>query len=331
MQFFTSPAEVPEGFGPSAVAIGKFDGVHAGHRRVIAELERVAAAGSLSTVAVTFDRHPLALLNPASCPVPLVSNTQKVELLAGTGLDATLMLTFDRALSELAPEEFVSSILVDALHARVVLVGSDFRFGIRGSGTVATLRELGAVHGFEVVLVEDVVLAITKEHRTADDTEERRASSTWIRELLGAGRVREAAELLGHLPTIRSVVVRGAQRGRELGYPTANLSADLEEGYIPADGVYAAWLTVGDERYGAAVSIGNNPTFEGVPDKQVEAHALDQSMDLYDRTVELSFVEYIRPMNKFDSIDALITQMNRDEARIRDILGYPSTSGTARA
>lgn len=317
MQVYTSPAEVPSSVAPSAVAIGKFDGVHAGHRRVIGALLAVAAEKQLSAVAVTFDRHPLALLNPELCPVPLVSNEQKLELLADTGLDATLMLTFDRELSEMAPEDFVRSILVDALGAKVVLVGSDFRFGTKGSGTAESLIESGKELGFEVRLVDDVLVTAN-----AFGEEPRRASSTWIRELLSKGLITEAATLLGHLPAIRSVVVPGAQRGRELGYPTANLSPDLE-GFVPTDGVYAAWLTVEGERYGAAVSIGNNPTFEGVPDRQVEAHVLDAKIDLYGKLVELAFVDYIRPMSRFENADALVTQMGRDEQRIRDLLGYP--------
>ena len=317
MQLYTGLGDVPADLGGSAVAIGKFDGVHAGHRRVITNLIDIARERSLSAIAVTFDRHPLALLNPAACPAPLVSNGQKVDLLAATGLDATLMLTFDRALSELSPEAFVQDILVDALHARVVLVGSDFRFGAKGAGNIERLTELGAAAGFEVRLVDDVSAT-----PVAEGEQPRRASSTWIRELLSKGRVEEAATLLGHEPSIRSLVVPGAQRGRELGYPTANLSPEIE-GFVPADGVYACWLSVDGLKLGAAVSVGNNPTFEGVPDRQVEAHVLDKKIDLYGKTVELAFVEYIRPMNKFNSADELVTQMTRDERRIREILGYP--------
>jgi len=312
MQFFASLAAVPDDFGPSAVAIGKFDGVHAGHRKVIEALTSVAASKNLVATAVTFDRHPLALLRPELCPEPLLSNAQKIERLSETGLDATVMLEFDKAFSEQSPESFVESILVNALHARVVLVGSDFRFGAKGAGTVDTLRELGKRYDFEVTLIEDVVATAT----------ERRASSTWVRELLTAGSVDEAADLLGHLPTIRAVVVHGVQRGRELGYPTANLAPAIE-GFIPADGVYAAWFTVDGERHGAAVSIGNNPTFDGVPDKQVEAHVLDASLDLYDKSVEVSFVKYIRGMQKFSGMDALSEQMAIDEEVIRGLLGYP--------
>lgn len=318
MQLYESLSDVPPRFGPSAVAIGKFDGVHAGHRRVIAELLDVARPQSLTATIVTFDRNPLSLLRPEKCPLPLISNAQKVELLAETGVDATVMLAFDRAFSEQSPEEFVRTILVDALHASVVLVGSDFKFGVRGSGTVDVLERLGREHGFEVRLIADVVAS-------PETTSPRRASSTWVRELLADGRVAEAAEVLGHEATVRGVVVQGAQRGRELGYPTANLSPGME-GFIPGDGVYAAWFTADGKRYGAAVSIGNNPTFEGVPDKQVEAHVLDETIDLYGKTVEVAFVSYIRGQVKYSTVEALIEQIADDEARVRVILGYPPRS-----
>ncbi len=313
MILFESLDSVPHQFGPSAVAIGKFDGMHTGHQQVIARVRSVAAAENLTSVAVTFDRHPLSLLNPDACPVSLLSNNQKVELLAESGLDATLMLEFDRPFSALSPEEFVTRVLVVALNTRVVFVGSDFRFGAKGAGTVDVLRKLGESHGFRVEIIDEV--------RSAGH---RRASSTYIRELLNEGRVREAATILGRPPSIRAVVVGGEQRGRTLGYPTANMSRNVE-GLIPADGVYAAQLTVDGETYGAAVSIGNNPTFEGVPDKQVEAHALDQSFDLYGKSATLAFIDYIRPMNKFPNAEALVVQMNRDELKIRDILGVPKS------
>ncbi len=315
MDVITSLADVPAGLGPSAVTIGKFDGVHAGHRRVIGELRTVAEAEGLAAVAVTFDRNPLSLLRPELCPAPLVSNAQKLELLADTGLDATVMLTFDAAFSAQSPEEFVRRVLVDGLRARVVLVGSDFRFGAKGAGTVDVLRELGAASGFEVRLIDEVLAP------AADG--ERRASSTWVRELLGEGRVAEAAAVLGRAPSIRAEVVAGEQRGRTMGYPTANLSHDVE-GFIPADGVYAARITIDGAQYGAAVSIGNNPTFVGIAPQTVEAHVLDESFDLYGKRVELAFIEYIRPMNKFDGMDALVAQMNADEVRIRTILGQPA-------
>ncbi len=309
MLTFTAASDVPEDFGPTAVTIGKFDGVHTGHRAVLARLIDIAGQRGLRSAVVTFDRNPLRLLAPERCPQSLVSNAQKLELLAATGVDATLMLTFDRERSEQSAEDFVVSVLVRALAARVVLVGSDFRFGARGVGTTELLQRLGAEHGFEVVLIDDVV------------TDGRRASSTWIRELLNEGRVREAAALLGALPGIRSIVAHGQQRGRTLGYPTANLDPGLMEGFIPADGVYAAWMTIDGSRYPAAVSIGNNPTFEGVPEKQVEAHAIDAALDIYGQAVALEFVEYIRGMRKFAGSEELAVQMRSDEDRIRELLG----------
>ena len=308
MLLFESTASMPADFGPSAVSIGKFDGMHAGHRRVIAELRAVAGAEGLQSVAVTFDRNPLSLLRPELCPAPLLSNAQKVELLDESGLDATLMLEFNQERASQAPEDFVREVLVDTLQARVLLVGADFRFGNRGAGDVALLEALGGKLGFRVQRIDDVVDG------------QRRASSTWIRELLDAGEVDEATRLLGRPPSIRAIVVGGHQRGRDLGYPTANLSHDVE-GFVPADGVYAARLVIDGERYGAAVSIGNNPTFEGIADKTVEAHALDQSFDLYGKTVGLEFVQFIRSMKKFPNADALVTQMNADEVQIRSILG----------
>jgi riboflavin kinase/FMN adenylyltransferase len=321
VQFFDSLGSVPPGFGPSAVTIGKFDGVHAGHRAVLAELQSVAAERDLVATVITFDRNPLRLIDPKRCPEALVSNAQKIALLEKTGVDATLMLAFDKAFSEQPPEEFVQSILVTTLAARVVFVGEDFRFGVRGSGTVAMLDRLGAQYGFEVRHIPEVLMSATAapSSGTPSTVDARRASSTWIRELLERGEVAAAAVPLGRLHTVRSIVVRGEQRGRELGYPTANLSPAVE-GFIPRDGVYAAWATVPTGRFGAAVSIGNNPTFDGVPQKQVEAHLLDQNLNLYGEAIELQFVDYIRPMYKFDSADALARQMRIDEEQVREIL-----------
>ena len=309
MQFWDALADVPADVGPTAVTIGKFDGVHVGHRGVIDLLEQVAAERGLTSAVVTFDRHPLAVLRPGSVPRALVSNRQKRELLEAAGVAATLMLTFDDELRSLTPAQFVDRILVGALHARVVFVGDDFRFGIRGSGTVDTLRELGAERGLEVVSIDDVRLGGG-----------RRASSTWIRELLEAGDVKRAGELLGREPAVRGIVVHGEQRGRELGFPTANLAPD-SEGYVPADGVYAARVLVGDTTYPAAVSVGHNPTFEGVPEKQVEAHLLDVSLDLYGQGLTVMFVDWVRGNVAFEGIDALIEHIRADVVRTREVLG----------
>ncbi|HWR86339.1 MAG TPA: bifunctional riboflavin kinase/FAD synthetase [Rhodoglobus sp.] len=295
----------------TAVTIGKFDGVHTGHRAVVARLRALADERDLATVVVTFDRNPLSLLAPDKCPDALLSNPQKLERLARTGVDATVMLAFDRELSQVPAEEFVSRMLVHELHAGLVLIGADFRFGARGAGSAELLQRMAPELGFEVVVLDEVL------------EQGRRASSTWVRELLAEGRVGEAAQLLGEPPAVRSTVARGEQRGRQLGYPTANLDPAAIEGFIPADGVYAAWMTVDGRRYPAAVSIGNNPTFEGVPAQQVEAHALDADLDIYGRPIEVEFVDRVRGMRRFDGVEPLIAQMRDDEARVRRILSQP--------
>ncbi len=311
MKVLPGVAAIPIDWPASAVSIGKFDGVHAGHRAVIGELQRLATQNALTSVVVTFDRHPLALLSPEVSPRTLVSTEQKVELLAETGVDATLVLEFNLALASLDPEEFVLEVLVNGLHARHVLVGRDFRFGRHGAGDVDLLRDLGFRFGFAVDLIDDV---------KPDNT--RRVSSTWIRELLAEGDVSAATALLGHLPTMRGVVVHGAARGRELGFPTANLAPDAE-GLTPADGVYAGWLTDAGVRYPAAISVGNNPTFEGVNRKQVEAYVLDQPFEhfnIYDHRIDLAFVQHIRGMVAYEGIEPLIAQMRTDVLNVRDIL-----------
>jgi riboflavin kinase/FMN adenylyltransferase len=307
MLLFDGVGAVPAGFGPSAVTIGKFDGVHLGHRGVLTQLSSLAADRGLQPVLVTFDRHPFSLLRPEACPEALTSNDQRAALLDGTDVAATLVLEFTRELSELEPAEFVEQVLVRALDAKLVLTGADFRFGHRGAGRIETLRELGALHGFEVVLLEDV--------QVAGD----RVSSTRIRELLAVGDVRAAARQLGRLPRVRSTVVHGDAIGREIGFPTANLDPAIE-GFLPADGVYAAWAWIDGVRYGAAVSIGNNPTFDGIPARRTEAHLLDASVDAYGKTIELDFVDYIRPMVKFDGIDTLVAALSADVDRIRALL-----------
>jgi riboflavin kinase/FMN adenylyltransferase len=184
VQFYEDTADVADGFGPSAVTIGKFDGVHVGHRAVIAHLERTAREHDLVATVVTFDRHPLNVIDPPHVPPALTSTAQRRELLEDAGVDATLLLRFDQELQSKSPEAFVSEILVDTLHARLVFVGSDFRFGAKGAGDVSLLRVLGEQHGFTVELIDDVDLI---DDVRPDD--ERRVSSTWIRELLGQGRV----------------------------------------------------------------------------------------------------------------------------------------------
>jgi riboflavin kinase / FMN adenylyltransferase len=313
MIVFHDPAEVPEGFGPSVVAIGKFDGVHAGHRAVIERARVDATPSGAKVVAVTFDRNPLRTLRPEICPDDLVGLTQKLRLLDEAGVDATLVLHFDAELAGIPAEDFVRNFLVGALGATMVLVGRDFRFGRGGTGNPDLLSAMGEALGFRVDVIDDI--------RAIEG--ERRVSSTWIRELLAAGEVEAASRLLGRAPSVWGEVVHGLKRGRELGFPTANLSRELE-GFVPADGVYAGWLI--DEaaglrpgtRYPAAISVGTNPTFDDVPLRQVEAYVLDEvDLDLYGHSVEVQFTARIRGMAAFDGIEALKVQMADDVSRVR--------------
>lgn len=312
MIVFHDLAEVPEDFGPSVVAIGKFDGVHAGHRAVIRQLEERAAQTGARSVAVTFDRNPLAVLRPDRCPENVVTVDRKIELLGELGLDATLLLTFDADLAARSAEDFVTEILVDALHVSTVLVGQDFRFGHRGAGTPELLREMGPRFGFTVEVVDDVYLPDSP----------RRVSSTWIRELLMAGDVTGAARVLGRSPDVRGVVVHGLKRGRELGYPTANLST-IVDAFVPADGVYAGWLVDHDTgiRHPSAISVGTNPTFDDVVERQVEAHVLGETeLDLYGHDVSVEFTQRLRGMVAFEGIEKLTTQMAADVADAERVL-----------
>lgn len=304
MILFRDPQQVPAGFGPSVVAIGKFDGVHAGHRAVIRRLKQIADATGQRAVAVTFDRNPLAVLRPDRCPENVVTVDRKLELLGELDLDATLVLTFDAELAARSAEEFVTSILVKALGVSTVLVGEDFRFGHGGAGNPELLRELGPTHGFTVEVVDDVFL----------DGSARRVSSTWIRELLIDGDVATAARVLDRHVDVRGEVVHGLKRGRELGFPTANLSASVDS-FVPADGVYAGWLVDHQTgiRHRAAISVGTNPTFDDVLERQVEAHVIGETdLDLYGHDVTVEFVERLRGMVAFEGIEKLKSQMAAD-------------------
>ena len=318
MIVFRDPAEVPAGFGPSVVAIGKFDGVHSGHRAVIDRARVAAAEASARVVAVTFDRNPLSLLRPELCLEPVSSIDQKLAQLADAGVDATLVLRFDEALAGLEPRAFVEHVLVGALGVVTVMVGDDFRFGRGGAGDPDMLVALGGEFGFAVDVVGDV------------QGGGRRVSSSWVRDLLSAGAVEDAARLLGRPHAVQGEVVHGLKRGRELGFPTANLSTDAE-GFVPADGVYAGWLVdLGDDaspshvvtRYPAAISVGTNPTFDDVAQRQVEAYVLDEThLDLYGHRVQVRFTHRIRGMVAFEGVERLVAQMTDDVARVRQALG----------
>lgn len=312
MIVFNDPSEVPAGFGPSVVAVGKFDGVHAGHRSLLERAMADAKQVGAKVVAVTFDRNPLATLRPDICPDEIVSLEQKIALLAETGIDAALVLRFDKELAAMPADEFVEHILVGDLGTQTVLLGRDFRFGARGAGDATLMRTLGDKFGFTVDVIDDVL--------SAED--DRRISSTWIRELLDTGDVAGAAELLGRSHVVEGEVVHGLKRGRELGFPTANLSPQAQ-GDVPEDGVYAGWLTTADgTRFPAAISVGINPTFDDVEMRQVEAYVLDETnLDLYGQHVSVEFVDRIRGMVAFQGIPALIEQMTDDVRRTRVILG----------
>lgn len=316
MIVFRDPSEVPAGFGPSAVAIGKFDGVHAGHRAVIRRLKEIAAQSGVRAVAVTFDRNPLAVLRPDRCPENVVTVGRKLELLSELDLDATLLLTFDEEFAARSAEDFVASILTGALHVSTILVGEDFRFGRGGAGDPELLRELGPKYGFTVEVVDDVFL----------DGSDRRVSSTWIRELLMAGDVTAAARVLDRNVDVRGEVVHGLKRGRELGFPTANLSASVDS-FVPADGVYAGWLVDHETglRHRAAISVGTNPTFDDVLERQVEAHVIGETdLDLYGHDVTVEFVERLRGMVAFEGIEKLKTQMASDVTDAESVLSRRS-------
>jgi riboflavin kinase/FMN adenylyltransferase len=304
--------DVPDGWGRSVVTIGVFDGVHRGHQRVVGRAVEVAAELGLPVELITFDPHPDEVIRPGSHPPFLCTARRCAELLAGLGVDAVCVLPFTREFSELGPEEFVRVVLVDRLHAVRVVVGEDFRFGYRAAGDVALLVQLGEKYDFTA---EGVPLL-------ADDGV--RISSTGIREELAAGDVAAAARDLGRPHRVEGVVVRGQRRGRGLGFPTANLET-LPHTAIPADGVYAGWLTsfgpggLEQERWPAAISVGTNPTFGG-RERTVEAYALDRDdLDLYGVHVAVDFVARLRGMVRFDSVADLIEQMHRDADAARAV------------
>lgn len=308
MLSWNSILEVPEDFSPAAVTIGKFDAVHLGHQALLERAVTLAEEHLLSSVVLTFDRHPDALLNPEDYRLPIVGPTQKRSLLAERGIDATLTLTFDEALARMSPHDFIESILVKILKARAVIVGQGFRFGHRGSGNVQKLRELGQTFGFEVIEVPK--LSVGGEV----------VSTTRVRNLLDQGKVVAAAALLGRNHTNVGVIEHGLKIGRTIGFPTANMSRDCE-GFLPLDGVYAGWLYADGIKYPAAHSVGINETFQAVP-RLVESFVLDHTgLDLYDKLVTLEYVEFIRPAAKFDGVESLVAEINRDLDKIRKSLG----------
>ncbi len=294
----------------AVVTIGNFDGVHLGHRHLLAGVVARAAETGARSVVTTFDPHPMTVIHPESAPPRLATMEHRLSLLAQCGVDATLVLPFTAELSRWEPEEFVQRVLVDGLRASEVHVGENFRFGHRAAGDVTTLRAEGVRGGFDVVALP-----------LAGDTT--RWSSTYVRQCLAEGDVASAAAALGRLHRVEGPVVEGDKRGREMGYPTANL--DLPPGAaVPADGVYAGWLTRADgTRLPAAISIGTNPTFDGTA-RRVEAYVLDRDdLELYGEHVCVDFLARLRETVKFDGVGPLLVQMADDVARSRELTRSP--------
>ncbi|WP_431794031.1 bifunctional riboflavin kinase/FAD synthetase [Micrococcus luteus] len=318
MRVWNSLDEVPTDLPRTVVTLGNFDGVHRGHREVLRRVVELARARDALAVAVTFTPHPRAVHQPEVPHVDIISPEQRVVLLEEAGLDAVLLQRYTLEFADQSPEEFVRGMLVHGLHAAVVVVGHDVRFGRGNTGDVAEMVRLGARYGFEVEAVEE----FPAEHGAEP---ERRCSSTWVREALAAGDVAQAAAVLGRHHVLAGEVVHGFARGRELGFPTANLETDVQ-GMIPADGVYAGW--VHDAHGGvwpAAISIGSNPTFEDVS-RVVEAHVIDrhdervEDFDLYGQHIEVEFVARLRGMVAYEGVEKLVAQITQDVDEARAIL-----------
>jgi riboflavin kinase/FMN adenylyltransferase len=310
-------AAVPADLGPTVVTVGMFDGVHRGHRALLDRVAAEAATRDAAAAAVTFDRHPLAVLRPGSEPPLLTTLDRKVALLGEAGMEVVLVLEFTRELSEVPAEAFATEVLFDALAARAVVVGENFRFGHKAAGEPALLAELGRPRGIDVVAVA---------LQTHDGEV---MSSTRVRSELAAGDVAAAAASLGRPYAVEGVVVEGDRRGRPLlGVPTANLQAPAGIA-LPADGVYAGHLSDEADRVArpAAISVGTNPQFG--TDRRVEAHVLDFDGDLYGHRVSVAFAHHLRDQAVFAGTDELIAQMQQDIGQARRLLSSPP-GGTVR-
>jgi riboflavin kinase/FMN adenylyltransferase len=306
---------VPTGWGHCVVTIGVFDGIHRGHASIIADAVQIAAERGVPSALITFVPHPSEVVRPGSHPPVLTSIVRRAELVEALGVDVFCALPFTLEFSRMPPDEFVHQALVDRLHASAVVVGENFRFGHKAAGDVTLLEQLGHTFGFTTHGV-----ALLREGDTP-------MSATYVRSCVLAGDVATAAQVLGRPHRVDGVVERGDQRGRELGYPTANLRTDAWAA-VPADGVYAGRVVRLDE-WGrtvpggllgtAAISVGTNPTFE-VRQRRVEAYILDFEGDLYGANVGVEFDERLRGMEKFASVTALVEQMADDVARTRALI-----------
>ncbi|MFM1725792.1 MULTISPECIES: bifunctional riboflavin kinase/FAD synthetase [Rhodococcus] len=317
MQRWRGLDDVPADWGRCVLTIGVFDGVHRGHAQLISRAVDAARERGIPSVLMTFDPHPAEVVRPGSHPAQLTTLPRRAELAEELGIDVFCVMPFTTEFMKLSPERYVHEILVERLHVSEVVVGENFTFGRKAAGNVDLLRETGARFGFAVDGVN-----LLAEHAVT-------FSSTYIRSCVDAGDVAAAAEALGRPHRVEGVVVHGDGRGRGLGFPTANIAPPMYSA-IPADGVYAAWFTVlgpgpvegtvePGERYAAAVSVGTNPTFSGRT-RTVEAFVLDREADLYGQHVAVDFVQRVRGMEKFDSVEALIEEMGRDSDKARAIL-----------
>jgi riboflavin kinase/FMN adenylyltransferase len=312
MEIIRDTASCPRPPEGTAVTIGVFDGVHLGHRHVIAEARRLAAELGAKSAVVTFDRHPAAVVRPDSAPALLTDLDQRLELLASTGVDFALVVHFDEERSRETAEDFVRRELVECLRAKAVVVGADFHFGHGRRGDVALLQTMGQEHGFEVDGLQLMASAAA---------DARVVSSTAIRSALAAGDVDGANRMLGRPHEVRGTVQAGDRRGRELGFPTANVGVP-EEILLPADGIYAGWYLRPDGvALPAAISLGRRPTFyDDQKYSLLEAHILDFDGDLYGESARVRFVARLRGEEKFGSLEALVAQIEADVARTRDLL-----------
>jgi riboflavin kinase/FMN adenylyltransferase len=299
-------------FAQTAVAIGVFDGVHRGHQEILRQTAREGRSQGLTPVAMTFDIHPSELFHPEGAPTYIASLAQRGELMDtyGGGLESVVMVRFDVAFATLSPQAFVSDILEAKLGARHVLVGADFCYGKGRAGTVTTLVESGARNGFAVTVVPPILL----------DGE--RISSTQVRGLVTQGDLPTSVRLLGHPFVVQGQVVPGKRLGRTLGYPTANLQPGQPRQLLPGNGVYAAYALLADgRRVRAAVSVGTNPTTDSDGLQKTEGFLMDGfDEDLYGQMLGLDFRQKVRDEARFDSLPALVAQIERDVADIATLL-----------
>lgn len=300
-------SNLPSTVERACVGVGVFDGVHWGHRAIFEKVLETAADGAMSSVALTFDRHPAEVLAPARAPMYITSLQQRVELILETGIEYVVVAEFDEKLAQIPREEFVRETLRHNLKAQTVVVGANFRFGRAREGDIRYLRTAGAPLGIDTVVVSSVIIDGAP------------VSSTRIRGLLSEGNVNAAANMLGHAFVLRGSVVIGRQVGRKLGFPTANIKV-TEKQVLPKAGVYAVKVSVDGRCYRGLCNIGNNPTFN-CSEVTVEVHLLDFNDDIYGKTLDIAFLERIRGEVRFSGPDELIEQIGKDIHIVEDLDG----------